>query len=252
MPKDADNGIYPFNALQLKAKGFIEEANRLHEEHLLKNPMRTQPIWALAGNYHLLGRVDEAMGLLRRIMEIDPNHFLARYTLAVWHLESGNEQEALDEFIKVALQNTNKGQPEAECGYIAQILWKRGDRTGAIKWLEKLVVESSGSATFKEYALLMQMYVDMSCFNDAIQVGQALIKRCPNYLKGYLLLANILSSQGHLYKAKDVLQRLIQHIAERTDKAEFRLHGQDAMLEEATVQLADLDRKINEVGYDSD
>ena len=103
-PNGADNiGIF---AIVLRTVGRVEEALAMLEKAIRLNPM--PPEWLLhefGSCYRLLGRYDEAIVTLRRILDRNPGRLNSRLNLIATYVMSGKEEAAHAEAVEVLRQS---------------------------------------------------------------------------------------------------------------------------------------------------
>ncbi len=103
-PNGADNiGIF---AIVLRTVGRVEEALAMLEKAIRLNPM--PPEWLLhefGSCYRLLGRHDEAIVTLRRILDRNPGRLNSRLNLIATYVMSGKEEDAHAEAVEVLRQS---------------------------------------------------------------------------------------------------------------------------------------------------
>jgi len=99
-PNGADN--IAILAVALKTVGRVEEALAMLEKAIRLNPM--PPDWLLhefGSCYRLMGRYDEAIAALRRVLDRNPDYLNSRLNLIATYVMSGKEEAARAEAIEV-------------------------------------------------------------------------------------------------------------------------------------------------------
>ena len=99
-PNGADN--IAILAVALKTVGRVEEALAILEKAIRLNPM--PPDWLLhefGTCYRLMGRYDEAITALRRVLDRNPNYLNSRLNLIATYVMSGKEEAARAEAVEV-------------------------------------------------------------------------------------------------------------------------------------------------------
>jgi len=83
-----------YAALDLMADGKLEEAVVAYRESLAVDPAFTEAMHGLARALQDLQRYDEAIGVARQIVELDPDDVLAHTSLSVLYQKKGMVPEA--------------------------------------------------------------------------------------------------------------------------------------------------------------
>ena len=83
-----------YAALDLMGDGHLEKAVAAYQESLAADPTFTEAMHGLARALQDLHRYDEAIGVARRIAEIDPDDVLAHTSLSVLYQKKGMIAEA--------------------------------------------------------------------------------------------------------------------------------------------------------------
>jgi adenylate cyclase len=99
-PNGADN--IAILAVALKTVGRVEEALAMLEKAIRLNPM--PPDWLLhefGSCYRLMGRYDEAIAALRRVLDGNPDYLNSRLNLIATYVMSGKEEAARAEGVEV-------------------------------------------------------------------------------------------------------------------------------------------------------
>jgi len=99
-PNGADN--IAILAVALKTVGRVEEALAMLEKAIRLNPM--PPDWLLhefGTCYRLMGRYDEAIAALRRVLDRNPDYLSSRLNLIATYVMSGKEEAARAEAVEV-------------------------------------------------------------------------------------------------------------------------------------------------------
>jgi len=83
-----------YAALDLMAEGHLEQAVARYRESIAMDPTFTEAMHGLARALQDLERYDEAIGVARRIAELDPDDVLAHTSLSVLYQKKGMIAEA--------------------------------------------------------------------------------------------------------------------------------------------------------------
>jgi tetratricopeptide (TPR) repeat protein len=104
-----------YAALDLVSEGEHERALEAYQKSLEADPSFTEAMHGLARAFQDLNRLDEAISVARRILEIDPDDVLAYTSLSVLYQMKGMIPEAEAEGAKARVlgwkQQLKKGSP---------------------------------------------------------------------------------------------------------------------------------------------
>jgi tetratricopeptide (TPR) repeat protein len=108
------------------------------------NPNLVLNLYRLAHVYRLQGRYDEAIGILKKIPEIDRNEASVYYDLGVNYQSVGNQKEALKYFSgfkKVVTEEWVKKWPDDAKTHTAMsaVMARLGDMTTSMEMLQKAI-----------------------------------------------------------------------------------------------------------------
>jgi adenylate cyclase len=102
-PNSADNIV--FLAMVLRAVGRVEEALALLKKAIRLNPMPPNfYLHEFASCYRIVGRYEDAIALLKRVLNHDPNNLFSRLNLIATYVMAGNQREAHAEAMEVLEQ----------------------------------------------------------------------------------------------------------------------------------------------------
>jgi adenylate cyclase len=93
-------------AIALRTVGRVEEALAMLEKAIRLNPM--PPDWYMhefGSCYRLMGRYDEAIEALKRVLDRSPDYLNSRLNLIATYVMSGNEEAASAEAVEVLKQS---------------------------------------------------------------------------------------------------------------------------------------------------
>src|SRR5258706_2093747 len=89
-----------------------------------------------AESYLNAGRVDEAIEFYRKVLELEPNYFVAHHSLARAYIEKGMYQQAIEELEKAMALG---GRDSLSLGVLAHAYGKAGQRQEALKLVSELL-----------------------------------------------------------------------------------------------------------------
>ncbi len=92
---DLPEGLSKFHkALHLFKENKFDESAKVLEEVLAKNPNDQDALEALGVIYGKLDRLDDAIGLMKRLVKINPDHIMAHSNLSMFYMLKKMIQEA--------------------------------------------------------------------------------------------------------------------------------------------------------------
>ncbi|MFB3902374.1 MAG: tetratricopeptide repeat protein [Acidobacteriota bacterium] len=142
---------------------------------------------------------DAAESALRRALGIDPNNSAAQFNLALLMAEKGQIDQA-EKLLRDALK-TDPSMPEAAYN-LGALLAGKGDEAGALYWCRRA---ASLRPQEPRYGYTVAFYLrEAGRMKETERVLQEIIRRHPEYIDAYLLLAESYESQGQKHKARDV------------------------------------------------
>jgi len=112
----------------LEAKGLLTEALAAYQEAAKAAPRRSGVLGAMSSVYRKLGEPEQAVGMLDRAREIDPDNLQHAFNRGTFHLEAGDEEKARELFEQVIAGDINLFEPHLNLGYLA---CRRGDVAAA-------------------------------------------------------------------------------------------------------------------------
>lgn len=210
----------------LLEKGLLAYAQNREEEAVanLRESLALNP--ALDDAYEALGVVlskqekyQEAIELMEKLVELDPNRVMAHTNLSVYYMKIGNKERAEEEKAKATslsmkaavIEAEEKAREEEERTRREQI---SKDRIELFK--KALTIEENDPlANFG----LGSSYLDLRQYNDAIVPFIKAIQALPNYTAAYLSLGKAFEGVSKIEEAKATYRRGIEVAARRRDQA---------------------------------
>jgi tetratricopeptide (TPR) repeat protein len=142
----------------------------------------------LADYYIKHGDANNALGIYRKISELDPNSINVHVKLADLHSQAGHTAEALKEYDRVG-----------------RMLLKRGMLDEAVQVFKKALKIDAKNVELVES--LVTALIEARDFNNAQQIVETALESNKNNPKLMAMWARILMSQGDLSSAKSTLER---------------------------------------------
>jgi tetratricopeptide (TPR) repeat protein len=138
----------------------LKEAEIAFEKAREMNQNFTINLYRLAHAYRLQGRYNEAIGILKKILETDQNDASAYYDLGVNYQAMGNQEEArkyLSGYKKIATEEWMKKLSDNAATYIAMssVTARLGDMESSRQMLQKAIeIDSTLHESFAEVLCL--------------------------------------------------------------------------------------------------
>ena len=102
----------------LYKKGDYREAEKTLKESLIKYPESSRPAYILGLVYINLGRIEEAIDVLNKTVDLVPDYIDAHWELANAYLRVGDNKKALKHFRMVAENGNNSEKSKKALAYI--------------------------------------------------------------------------------------------------------------------------------------
>lgn len=168
--------------------------------------------FSLAGIYLQLGKAEEAEALLRRTLELDPNHFSAMLDLAQLIKGSGSMSEVRELFARAA--KLDPDSDEAVLGLVVIEMASKDYKT-ARKSLQAFIARKPESHLGHFYLGTMEQ--DSRNFAGAEKEYKKALELRPDFARAAAYLGQILESQ----KRKDEALKLFEEAGQYTQGAAF-------------------------------
>ncbi len=142
--------LYTQRGVMHAMKGQLVEAEKDFTQAIKLVPQKTLPYFALGKLWMQMGKIQQAIDMLRERVRLNPDDFLLEYELGEVLVRSGPEpnspveREATEAFERSIRLNPNFGYPRTELG---KILFKRGELPRATKELERAAALDPTDAT---------------------------------------------------------------------------------------------------------
>ncbi|MBX2860409.1 MAG: tetratricopeptide repeat protein [Vampirovibrio sp.] len=190
--------------------------------HTLRAAIEKDPL--LADAYESLGvilsrqeRYEEAIALMHRLLEVDPNRIMAHTNLSIYYMKLGDKERAEDEKAKATMlafqqKMAEKGQtvdPEAERR-------KKEESTRNRIQLFKDALQYNPEDSLGNFGL-GTAHLELEEYEDAIPAFEKTIVAQPTHSVAYLSLGKCLQALDRLEEAKAIYQKGIDVAATRRD-----------------------------------
>jgi len=155
--------------------GRLTDALRLWEQAAARDPLNSDAYYNLAGNYYAMSRFTEAVGAIRKSIEIDPTGPGLHAFLAQLLLAAGQKDDVLAEVEK----ESDPGSRAYALAWIYIVLGRRGDADAALAELEKKFSADQTYYIAQLHALRGERDQAFSWLNRAYQQRDSGIVRPP-------------------------------------------------------------------------
>ncbi len=195
------NGPYE-EGLEKCAEGHNEEAAKLLEGALNQNPHHADALEALGVVYHRLGRMDEAIDLMKRLAKLTPNAIMPHTNLSRFYMEKGMIAEAESEQAearrlswKAELKEKKSTEPDPS---IEEKI-ERFKKVIAFDPLDVLGYFSLGTA-----------YAEGKRYQEAEETFRKAVEAGPKHSPSYLGLGDALEHLGRFAEAIQVCEKGVE------------------------------------------
>lgn len=193
---------YVWGLTQLQA-GNLEEALRLAEELVRRDPGNPIPHNLAGSVLYGMGRLDEARAHFERALSLDEDYIQAQFNLVKLDVQEGRLREA-DRRLEAILQRD--GDNSMARYESAKIDVQRNDRMSAIRKLEQLQTMDPGHV--RGQLLLAALYLDTKRWDDATALAESLARDHPNSYDALEMLGNVYQATGRREAATKTYDRL--------------------------------------------
>ncbi|PIQ84997.1 MAG: hypothetical protein COV74_10375 [Candidatus Omnitrophica bacterium CG11_big_fil_rev_8_21_14_0_20_45_26] len=210
-------------ALRLFKAYKYEESTHLLEESLTLEPRHANALEALGVIYGKLNRLDEAIQLMKRLAEIDPDHVMAHTNLSQFYVRKGMIQEAEAEQAearrlswKAELRAQNK--TESEINALTQAEEEK-EKESALRKIEQYrkVIDFDPNDVLG-YFSLGSAYAQAKQFEDSMNAFKKAIEVDPKHSPSYVGLGEAFEALG---KKEEALQIYKQGIPVADDRGDI-------------------------------
>jgi len=186
-------------ALAFHKSGRLEDAKKIYENLLTKNPNNFEITNLLGVVFLQLKKYDEAIFLIKKAININPNHHALYNNLGVSYKEIEKYSEAIDSFKKAIKINPNYSEAYNNLGIV---LKKNHQYEEAYNnYRESIKLNPTYTEAYNNLGLL---YLEIKDLKNAILNFNIAIQLNNKYIDAYKNRANAYSvSKNHLLAIKD-------------------------------------------------
>jgi tetratricopeptide (TPR) repeat protein len=227
-------------ALVLYKEDNLEEAARLMEELITKDPQHRDGLEALGVIYGKMKRFDEAIALMKRLAAMDPENIMAHANMSQFYMLKGMIAEAEREQAE-ARRLSWKAELRAKKVSDSEIRKKEEEekeqaRASVERRIEQYKqVIAYDPADVLGYFTLGSVYLQARRFTEASETLAKAIEADPAHSPSYAALGEALEHTGKLSEAAEVYRRGVRVADEKGDiiplrKMEARLRKLESQL----------------------
>lgn len=203
--------------LKLFSDGYDEEAIRLIRKAVEAQPDLVEAYEALGVILSRHDRYDEAIQLMEKVLNLNPEHVLAHTNLSVYYMKLGDKEKAEEEKAKATMAAFS--QKAKEAGLVFDIEAERKKKEQAT--LEKIAMFKEALKFNPDDPLgnfgLGSAYLELKRYAEAIEPFQKMLKTQPRHSVAYLSLAKCLEGNGQKSEAEQILKKGIEVAAAKGD-----------------------------------
>lgn len=208
--------------LKLFSDGYDEEAMRV-----LRSAIETEP--ELVDAYEALGvilsrheKYEEAVGLMEKILTLDPDHVLAHTNLSVFYMKMGDKEKAEDEKAKATMAAFSRKMKES--GQIHDIEAERRKKEEAA--LERIAMFQEVLKFQPDDPLgnfgLGSSYLELKKYAEAVDPFERVLKSQPKHSVAWLSLGKALEGSGDKTRARETYEKGIEVASAKGDLMPLR------------------------------
>jgi folate-binding protein YgfZ len=225
-PAEAAKQLYE-QALEDYAADRPQQAISKLRESLLLNPTYTDAYEILGVILSKFGELDEAIRLMKRLAELQPDSVMAHTNLSVFYMEQGNKELAEEEkaiSMSITMEKIAREMREQQ----QQQEQKKKQIEDAKERIEmfKQVLEIDPEDQLANYGI-GNLLVDIEQFQEAIPHLRKAVALKPNHTAAYCALGKALQGDKQINEAIEIYNRGIEVAAQRGDMTplkEMRMH----------------------------
>ena len=193
--------------------GKVEEALEMHQTALGLDPLSIPINMAVADDYQMLGRHDEAMMRSKRAIEIDPDYPRAHVLIADMYWEVFGELDQAVNWLYKAVE-LDPGNPD-HARWLGMIYVDLGDNDAAAFWLRK----TRRMAPDRVNSLWGEHYLQQNSGNrmDAIAVVHEMLTMAPTNTWAMMLLAEEDARSGRIDSALEHCRAAVPDLIDQSD-----------------------------------
>lgn len=205
------------SSLSLYTKGNEEEAIKLLRQAIKLHRLHGDSYEMLGVMLGKRGQLDEAIGLMKKLEQIDPESVMAHANLSVFYVQQGNKDKAEEE--KAIAMSLRMQQASRE---LSQQKEEQGEKKRreeeALRRLEmfKQVIAIDAEDLLANFGL-GNLYVELEKYEQAIPLLKKAIEVKPDYTAAFLALGLALQGNKQYPEAMDIYRQGIACASRRGD-----------------------------------
>jgi len=221
--------------LKLFSDGYDEEAMRLIQQAIERDSALVEAYEALGVILSRHERFQEAIAMMERVLELEPEHVLAHTNLSVFYMKLGDKEKAEEEKAKATMAAFSKKAKAAGLVFDAEAERRKKEQAT----LEKISMFREALSFSPEDPLgnfgLGSAYLELKRYDEAIEPFEKVLKAQPKHSVAYLSLGKAYEGADQPNKAQEVYQKGIEVAAAKGDL--MPLKEMQAKLDNLTLKL---------------
>lgn len=193
----------------LKVKRDYEAASYHFRQVMEHDPQLPAVYFAFAQIYSAQGEKEQAVGMLKQAMELDPDHKEARNYLMDMYKEMGKTNELRAIYLDMLKKTPAANKKLISDLYLelAQMSWDEKDVTTAMEYAQKGLDADNTSSQFR--VILAKGYLGNKNYTKALEQLEILRNQSYDTEELSIYTARIYRQQGRIMEALDIYEKLV-------------------------------------------
>ena len=195
---------YLIEAARLKAAGEYDAALEMYEHCLSIDSTSATATYEMAAFYAMLGWQAKAQACFERAVELNPDNFWYKQTLAVFYQRYGQDDKAIAVYEGMARQFPKRSEPLMT---LVSLYGDKQDYPGVVRTLDRLEVKEGKSEllTMEKFRIYLQMDSTARAFREI----ESLVKEYPNDTRYRLILGGVYLDNDRWDDAYDTFRAVL-------------------------------------------
>ncbi len=205
------------SALSLYTKGEEDKAIELLRQAISLHPMHADSYEMLGVMLGKRGQLDEAISLMKKLEQIDPESVMAHANLSVFYVQQGDKEKAEEE--KALAMNLRMQQAAREFGQQQEKQdekKRKAEEAQQRMGMFKQVIAIDAEDLLANFGL-GNLYVELEQYEPAVPLLKKAIAVKPDYTAAFLALGQALAGTNQYAEAMDVYRQGIAVASKRGD-----------------------------------
>jgi tetratricopeptide (TPR) repeat protein len=169
-----------FSYLTIKQNNYWREPIFFYERTLQYSPGNLRVINNLANAYHDCGRIEEAITMMKKSIEIKPDEEIGYINLGCIYQDLGRNEEAIAMLKKAIEINPDRAEAHNNLGLAYEAIGKLPEAIVSYKKAVKIRPDYA-----KGYNNLANIYVDLGQYTEAVDAYKKAIRINPDFAEAY-------------------------------------------------------------------